>query len=482
MKFNMFKAAMTSISIGLLVLFGFSSVSIASSCSWNKSQCVAQDDTNTYGAFCDIYNCNCGPVYIITPTETATRCRQPAWICGLPGVTCCPHLLYDVITERDELSISQLLVQPDIFTLSPGATVSITGTITELAGKSINWSLGIAGQTFSGNGASVNVIWNGKDGNGNFVPSGNYTASLNAKIFESSCSDSKSIAIKVVSPSCDLKIESLTGTSKILNPASGSSVGISGSIFDSSGQAISWILNILDQTFTGTGKSVNAIWDGKYADGTVVQPGSYSAKLTSATADAQCTSSKTANFTVTEAEDGQCGLYVQFGSMAHIASGNLAHSQDLFSSKSSALPAGLSIYYNSLDPHNGSLGRGWSHNYDITLKENFDGSVLISKGNWKYEYFTLSGGAYTAQVGNYSNLVKNADRTFTLTSKDGLATTFSDDGKATSISDRNTNTTSFAYAGSDLTTATDPYGRTVEFTYDNAHKLISDHRSIRQCL
>ncbi|MDD2736298.1 MAG: DUF6531 domain-containing protein, partial [Desulfuromonadaceae bacterium] len=271
---------------------------------------------------------------------------------------------------------------------------------------------------------------------------------------------------------CDLKIDTLTGTSEMLNPVSGGNVGIKGTISDSSGQPIIWTLSILDQTFTGSSKSVNETWNGKYADGTIVEEGEYSATLTAQTADGKCTGSKTVNFTVTEAPSGQCGLYVDFGSSAHMANGNLFHSQELFSSRGGTLPASMTLYYNSLDHHNGSLGRGWSHNYDLSLKENSNGSVLINEGNWRHKYYSLANGVYTGRAGNSSTLARNADGSFTLTHKDGQVYTFAN-GKIAAIADRNGNTTTFAYSVGNLATVTDPSGRVVSFTYDSANHLTS---------
>jgi RHS repeat-associated protein len=346
----------------------------------------------------------------------------------------------------------------------------IYGIIDDTSNKPVIWTLVIAGRKFEGSGKSVNVTWDGKDNNGIPVSSGSYTATLTANNGDGSCVNSRSILITV--KSCSLKITDLIGTSKILDPSSGGNVGISGTISDSSDKSINWSLSVLDQTYSGTGKLVNASWNGKYVDGTVVQPGEYSAALTACTSDGLCTDSKTVNFTVTEAEDGQCGLYVQFGSSAHMASGNLSHSQNLFSSRGGSLPAALSLYYNSLDPEKGSLGRGWSHNYDLSLKENSNDSVLISEGNWRHKYYTLANGVYTGRTNNYSTLTKNSDGTFTLTHKDGQIYTFAN-GKIATIADRNGNTIAFAYSGGNLVTVTDPSGRMVTFTYDTTNHLTS---------
>ncbi len=108
---------------------------------------------------------------------------------------------------------------------------------------------------------------------------------------------------------------------------------------------------------------------------------------------------------------------------------------------------------------------------NISLKENADGSVLISEPNWKYDYFTLSNGAYISQPGNYSTLAKNVDKTFTMTRKDGTRYNFGAAGKITSITDRNGNRQSFTYSGNNLSTVSDPAGRTVSFAYDGANHL-----------
>ncbi len=348
----------------------------------------------------------------------------------------------------------------------------ILGTIADSSGKTINWTATVADRTFNGTGKVPSFSWDGKDNNGQVVPEGTYQIILTAKTADETCSDSKIIPITVKS-ACNLKITNLTGTSKMLDPSAGGSVGISGAISDSSGKPLNWTLNVHDQTFTGTDKSVNATWNGKYANDTVVQPGEYSAVLSAFSADGQCKDSKSIKFTVSPAPDGQCGLYVQFGSSAHMASGNLSHSQDLFSSRGGALPAGMSLHYNSLDPADGTLGRGWSHSYDASLKQNSDGSVLISEPNWKYKYYTLQNGVYVSQPGNYSMLVKKVDGSFTMTSKEGQVTTFSRIGKLASISDRIGNTLKLAYSGNNLSSVTDSSDRTINFAYDASNHMIS---------
>lgn len=256
-------------------------------------------------------------------------------------------------------------------------------------------------------------------------------------------------------------------------PTSVGDVGINGTISNSTGQAINWTIDVLDKTYTGTGTSVETTWDGNYANGTAVEPGTYSAILTVTTADGICNDSKTINFTVvpTSIDKNKACRSANTGSSADTATGSLSHSQDLFSSNGGALPIEMSLYYNSLDPHNDSLGRGWSHNYDYTLTvNNIKGTVLITEPNYNYEFFTPSNGSYAALPGNLSTLVKNADGTFRLTHPDGQVYTFTD-GDITSIADRNGNTTTFVYSGDNLATVTDPLGRVISFAYDSSGNL-----------
>jgi len=116
---------------------------------------------------------------------------------------------------------------------------------------------------------------------------------------------------------------------------------------------------------------------------------------------------------------------------------------------------------------------GWSHSYDVSLKTNSDGSVLLHKGNGKRRLYTLAGGTYASRPGDYSTLAKNANGTFTMTEKDGTKYNFSAAGSMSSTTDRNGNAVSFAYSGGNLATVTDPAGRMTTFAYDAAGRLIT---------
>ncbi|MEK6698133.1 MAG: DUF6531 domain-containing protein, partial [Nitrospirota bacterium] len=255
---------------------------------------------------------------------------------------------------------------------------------------------------------------------------------------------SKTLNFRITGP-CDLKITKFSGDNTTIDPDAGGSVNLSGSISDTSGKPISWTIDIAGMaTFSGTGTGPAATWDGKKADGKVIDPGTYTATLIAwHTDDPNCKDTKTTTITVQRTKD--CKLQITFGSSANAASGNLSHSQELFSAKGAGLATSMTLYYNSLDPYSGPLGTGWTHSYDIAVKENSDGSVVLREGDGGRKLYTKTGSGYLSQPGDYSALAKNADNTFVITQADGSKYTFGADGKITSIVDRNGNTMTFAY-------------------------------------
>lgn len=369
-----------------------------------------------------------------------------------------------------DLSISSFDSNRTVFDPNVDGQIVLSGSISGAGNDPITWSLDIAGQTFSGSGRAPSVTWNGKDNNGKALPEGLYTAILSAKIADGSCTDSKNVQVEIKS-SCSLKIAALLGESQLIDPFSGGVINLSSIIDDNSGKPIEWTLTVAGKIYSGSGKSVSVPWDGKDSSDKIVEPGNYFATIIAKTGDGLCTDTKKINFTVVPPPDGQCGLYVDFGSSAHMASGNLTNSQVLFSSPS-VPAAGMTLYYNSLDRKNGPMGQGWSHSYDMSLKENADGSVLIGEANWRYRFFTFTGGAYSGYTSNSGELTKNDDGSFTLSRKDGLKYSFVN-GRLAVIADRNGNTTTINYVGGNLSTVSDQSGKAITFTHDGDNRLIS---------
>lgn len=110
------------------------------------------------------------------------------------------------------------------------------------------------------------------------------------------------------------------------------------------------------------------------------------------------------------------------------------------------------------------------------------------RGNGDSYWFPLAAGVYSHAAGDssYSRLVKQANNTFTLTSKYGVVSNFSATGLLTSRVDSNNNTTSYVYADKDsdgvvdeLLSMTDPFGRVITFGYTGSKVTSITHFSGR---
>ncbi|TAN44457.1 MAG: hypothetical protein EPN22_06615, partial [Nitrospirae bacterium] len=156
----------------------------------------------------------------------------------------------------------------------------------------------------------------------------------------------------------------------------------------------------------------------------------------------------------------QCSISTPMGSSANLKTGNLYHDQAV---------GGLTLSYNSLDPYKGVLGKGWTHNYNLFITPQNDGSLALKAEDGNNIIFKSSNGAYYPEpkTGDTTYIIKNTDGTYTRRHKDGKTETYNPSGKITSISDMNSNTTTLTYTGSDLTTITDPNGRTIYLTVNS---------------
>ena len=80
---------------------------------------------------------------------------------------------------------------------------------------------------------------------------------------------------------------------------------------------------------------------------------------------------------------------------------------------------------------------------------------------------------FVSPFGDFTNLEKLADGSFTRTFKDGTVISFNADGQQTNVADSNGNTTAYTYdANGALASITDPTGQTTQYTYVNG-KLAS---------
>lgn len=119
----------------------------------------------------------------------------------------------------------------------------------------------------------------------------------------------------------------------------------------------------------------------------------------------------------------------------------------------------------------GSLGWGWTTNYDAKLSLASDGSALAQYPDGTHVMFTKSGGVFTPSQGVADSLVQ-VGSTFTLTTSSQVRMNFDATGRLASFQDRNSNTTTLTYPTNSMT-VTDPGGRHLFFTLDPTTHLIT---------
>ena len=143
-------------------------------------------------------------------------------------------------------------------------------------------------------------------------------------------------------------------------------------------------------------------------------------------------------------------------------SGGLTYQHtDLSISGRGPSPTVVRSYY-SADTRVGPMGPGWTFNYDAhvaSISGSNDTFFVGPDGNT--DRFTANpDGTYAPAAATYRTLVRNTDRTYTLTERDGTKWMFLSVGKLASIADRYGNTTSLTYDGlGQLSTVSDPAGR-----------------------
>ena len=162
-------------------------------------------------------------------------------------------------------------------------------------------------------------------------------------------------------------------------------------------------------------------------------------------------------------------------STVNMATGNLSHSQALYSAKKAVLPFDLNLTYNSVEG-DGPLGRGWTHSYNISIRPVSNGGYEYVDSDGRRTGLSPNGSQFTPLNSDYPALTVDANGTYTLGWSDGRIYSFSQSGKITGIRDRYSNSIAFSYADGKLTEISDSQGRSASFTYntDNRIETITD--------
>ena len=119
----------------------------------------------------------------------------------------------------------------------------------------------------------------------------------------------------------------------------------------------------------------------------------------------------------------------------------------------------------------GSFGRGWSHNWNITLSVSSDGTVTIQEPGGSRRVFqpdSRPGRGYFSMEGDFAELTDNGGSVFTLQDPDGMLRVFRSDGKLDYIQDTNGNRITAGYTNDLLTGIVHSSGQFLQIEYNNA--------------
>jgi len=162
----------------------------------------------------------------------------------------------------------------------------------------------------------------------------------------------------------------------------------------------------------------------------------------------------------------------------NIVNGNFVIEQNDISLPGLGLATELGRVYNSQAKANGIFGPGWRMAVP-ELAQYSDGTVVITDPDGtEHRYTRNQDGSYKRPTGNYINLTKNADSSFTWRFKDGKKYIFDitdKNNKKTTLKDRYGNAVVYWYDSDNpdrIFKVTGSSGRQIELTYDPTGKLV----------
>lgn len=176
------------------------------------------------------------------------------------------------------------------------------------------------------------------------------------------------------------------------------------------------------------------------------------------------------------------GVYVS--DPVNAATGSFTHETTDLSVPGTGVAFSFTRSYNSLDPTDSQLGRGWQFNHAVSLTVEDDGSVTAQmEDGQRFGYRPdKSGSGYATPPGSLSTLSEVAGG-FELTRNDGVVYRFNSQGRLLSVKNRNDQGLTYAYDGSGrLQSVTDAAARVHSFSYDMGGRLsgvsTADGRSV----
>ncbi len=141
------------------------------------------------------------------------------------------------------------------------------------------------------------------------------------------------------------------------------------------------------------------------------------------------------------------------------------------------LPLAFARYYkNSISNryNTGPVGRGWNHNWELSIRKDDDGNALVQYMGSKARFLADSRytNRYIAPAGSFATLTET-NTIFTLSTPQGIQIVFNADGTLNYVKDTNDNQITATYTNSLLTRLTHSNGRFLSLQYDAADMLAS---------
>ncbi|MFA6133899.1 MAG: CARDB domain-containing protein [Phycisphaerae bacterium] len=119
-----------------------------------------------------------------------------------------------------------------------------------------------------------------------------------------------------------------------------------------------------------------------------------------------------------------------------------------------------------------SLGRGWTHNWDISLATDADQNVTIDASGGTRAFRKLSTGGYFGSPGDYAALTLDQGL-YRLVETDGTAYSFRADGRLDYVQDTNGNRIACVYTGDRLTGLVHSNGDSLTLAYNAQGRITS---------
>jgi RHS repeat-associated protein len=143
-------------------------------------------------------------------------------------------------------------------------------------------------------------------------------------------------------------------------------------------------------------------------------------------------------------------------------------------------PLEFNRFYNSIDEHNGVMGNGWHHSYEIKLEKEED-RINVIFGDGRLEEFLLQGGVYEAKPENRNKLLIDEDKAVLIYPDGGKLLFNIEKLHLESMIDRSGNVTDLIYKKNLICVKNDCGRIDLQYNADNLLEKIEDNtkRSVK---